>query len=49
MKYYVTSNKKYRYVRVYNVVKKMYENSNMLSRFVSDLVDKFIIQRKKTL
>ena len=45
MKYYVTSNKKYRYVRVYNILRKINENSNALSRFVSDLVDKFIVQR----
>ncbi len=47
MKYYVTSNKKYRYVKVYNILKKMNENSNALSRYVSDLVYKFIVQKKK--
>jgi hypothetical protein len=47
MKYYVNLNKKYSYVKVYRVIKKINENTNSLSRAVSGMVDRFILKRKK--
>jgi len=46
MKYYVSINKRVRNVRVYRIVKKVNENTNSISRFVSKLVDKYIAKRK---
>ena len=48
MKYYVTLNKKYNYVKVYRVIKRINENTNSLSRAVAAMVDRFILKKKKT-
>jgi len=47
MKYYVTLNKKYQYVRVYNILKKINDSSNRLSRAVASLVDRYLLKKKK--
>lgn len=48
MKYYVTENKKYSYVKVYRIVKRINENTNSISRAVSAAVDRFILKKKKS-
>jgi hypothetical protein len=46
MKYYVTINKPYKYVRVYNIVKKLEENRGALSRWASNFVEKLFAVKK---
>ena len=46
MKYSVTVNRKYQYVKVYNIVKKINENTNALSKAASRFVDRFFLKRK---
>lgn len=49
MKYYVSLNKKYRYLKVYRIVKRVHENSNSISRAVAALVDRFVLKKKPEL
>ncbi len=46
MKYAVAVNRKYQYVKVYNIVKKMNESNNPLSRAASNLVERFLLKKK---
>ncbi|MGI0141161.1 MAG: hypothetical protein ACREBF_00715 [Candidatus Micrarchaeales archaeon] len=48
MKYLATVNKAFHYVKVYNVVKKVNRNTNVISDFMEKLVDKYILKRKET-
>lgn len=45
MKYYVTVNKKYHYVKVFGVLKKTSGNVNPLSRAVASFVDRLIAKK----
>ncbi|MGA3020781.1 MAG: hypothetical protein ABSD68_02430 [Candidatus Micrarchaeales archaeon] len=47
MQYYITVNKKYRYVKVYNVIRNINENSNRISKLVSSFVDRVFLKRKE--
>ncbi len=47
MKYYVTVNKKYRYVKVYGILKRPHENTNKISKYFSAFIDKMIAKQKK--
>lgn len=45
MKHYVTVNKKYHYVKVFGVLKRINENVNPLSRAVASFVDRLMARR----
>jgi hypothetical protein len=47
MKYDVTVNKKYHYVKVFGVLKRINENVNPVSRALASLVDKWMAKRTK--
>lgn len=47
MRYEVTVNKKYHYVKVYSVVRRINENVNPLSKALASFVDKWIAKRAK--
>jgi len=47
LKYLATVNKKFRYVKVYNVVKRVNQSSNAASDFMEKFVDKYILKKKK--
>ena len=47
MKYAATVNKKYRYVKVYKIVKKINESTDPLSRFTASLVERFLLKKKE--
>jgi len=47
MKYYVSINKRVRNIRVYRIVKKVNENTNIISKFIAKLVDKYIAKGKE--
>jgi len=47
VKYSATVNRKFRYVRVYNVLKKVNQNTNAVSQFMEKFVDKYILKRNK--
>lgn len=47
MKYFVTINKKYQYVKVYNILKKTSERVNPLSKAVSSFVEKLVTKKAK--
>ncbi len=48
MKYYVAINKKYQYVKVYSMLKRVNETSNPFSRAVASLIDKYFLKREKS-
>jgi len=45
MKYYVSINKKVRNIKAYRIIKKVNERTNKFSKFVADLVDKYIAKK----
>lgn len=45
MKYYVSLNRKYQYVKVYKIVKKVNEKNNLLSEKFSSLVDRLFLKK----
>jgi hypothetical protein len=47
MEYKVTLNKKFKYVKIYNVKKKVNENTNAVSQFMQRFVDKYILKTSK--
>jgi hypothetical protein len=47
MRYDVTVNKKYHYVKVFGVLKKINESTNPLSSAVASFVDRLIAKRSK--
>ncbi len=46
-KYYVTVNKKVKYVKVYKILKKVNQNSNLVSDLMLKFVDKYILKKKE--
>jgi len=48
MKYNVAINKRYQYIKVYTVLKKMQGNTNALSKLVSEMVEKYLIKKGPT-
>ena len=48
MKYEVTVNKKYHYIKVFGVLKKINENVNPLSKAVASFIDKLVVKRSRT-
>lgn len=46
MRYNVAVNKKYQYVKVYNVLKKTQGNTNAVSLYVAKLVEKYLLKKK---
>ena len=46
MKYNVVVNKKFRYVKVYAIKKKINENTNFASKAFQKLVDRYLLKRK---
>ncbi len=46
MKYEVVINKKFAYVRTYKILKSVNQNTNVLSKFVQNLVDKYIEKKQ---
>ncbi len=49
MLYYVTVNKKFRYIRVYTIVKRVGEHENKLSKAFAALIDKLITKQTGSL
>lgn len=47
MKYLATVNKRFRYVKVYNITKRVNQNSNAVSDLMQKFVDKYILKRKR--
>ncbi len=47
MKYYVTVNKKYRYVRVFDILKRPHESTNKVSKWFSAFIDKMVAKQQK--
>lgn len=47
VKYSATVNKKFRYVKVYKIVKRVNQNTNAVSQFMEKFVDKYILKRNK--
>jgi hypothetical protein len=47
MKYFVAVNKKYQYIKVYSILKKVNESTDPLSRAAAAFVDRFILKKKK--
>ncbi len=45
MRYYVTVNKKYKYVRVYDITKRTNESTNRISKYVTSLINKFLLKQ----
>ncbi|MGC9037254.1 MAG: hypothetical protein ACP5GD_01365 [Candidatus Micrarchaeia archaeon] len=48
MKYIVSINKKYRYIKVYKIVKKIGQQENKLSIAFSKLIDKLISKNQQS-
>ncbi|VVB77331.1 Uncharacterised protein [uncultured archaeon] len=48
MKYYVTVNKRYHYIKVYGVLKKVNESTDPLSRAFASLVQKMFTKKPKS-
>jgi hypothetical protein len=46
MKYLVTINRKYQYIKVYNVLKKMNESTNALSRGMASFINGLLNKKK---
>jgi hypothetical protein len=46
MQYYITINKKYRYVKVYKMIKKINENTNKISKSVSSFIDRLVLKKE---
>ncbi|MCL5239054.1 MAG: hypothetical protein M1286_01100 [Candidatus Marsarchaeota archaeon] len=46
MRYAVAVNRKYQYVKVYNILKRINENTNPLSRAASRFVERFLLKKK---
>lgn len=46
MAYDVTINKKYNYVKLYNIKKSVKGDQNKISKIVSSLVDKYVLNKK---
>ncbi|MCL4375704.1 hypothetical protein M1394_02810 [Candidatus Marsarchaeota archaeon] len=47
MKYNVMVNKKYSNVRVYKIVKRVNESTNVASKALQNFIDKYIVRRKR--
>jgi hypothetical protein len=47
MQYYITINKKYRYVKVYKIIRKINENTNRISKSVSSFMDRIVLKKKE--
>ncbi len=47
MKYNIRINKKFRYVKTYQILKKVNENSNAVSKFVQGFIDRYF-EKKNT-
>ncbi|MCL5675435.1 MAG: hypothetical protein M1611_02375 [Candidatus Marsarchaeota archaeon] len=46
MEYKFVVNKQYKYMRIYNIVKKVSGNPNIISKAIQSLVDKYIVKKK---
>lgn len=40
MEYHVNRNRRFRYIKVYRIVKKAHDNTNALSRMFADFINK---------
>jgi len=47
MRYYISINRRYQYIKVYNVLKRVNENTNAISKMVSSFVERFVLKNKK--
>ena len=47
MRYTATINKRVRYVRVYRIVKRVNQNTNVATELMQKFVDKFFLKGKK--
>lgn len=47
MQYFVTINKKYQYVKVYNILKRINESTNPISKAFASFVDKLMTKGAK--
>lgn len=47
LKYLATVNKRFRYVKVYNIVKRVNQNTNAISELMEKFVDRYILKRKR--
>lgn len=47
MEYKIAVNKKFKYVKIYNIKKKVNENTNAVSQFMQRFVDKYILKTQK--
>ncbi len=48
MRYSAIVRKQFRYIKVYNIRKSIKSEQNALSKYVSSLIDRYIIKRKST-
>lgn len=44
MRYQVTINRKFGYVKTYTIIKRANDQSNAFSRFVQDLINKYVLK-----
>ena len=47
MEYKFVVNRQYKYMRIYNIVKKVSGNPNIVSKIIQSLVDKYIVKKKQ--
>lgn len=47
MKYFVIVNKEYRYIKIFNVLKKIHESGNPASKAFASFVEKLIPKKSK--
>ncbi len=47
MKYNVMINRKYSNIRVYKIVKRVNESTNVLSKSFQNFIDKYIVKKKR--
>ena len=48
MEYRVSINRRYRNIRIYRIVKRYGGDTNVISRKMQSLVDKYLLKNKKT-
>jgi hypothetical protein len=44
MKYSISVKKQFRYIKTYKVIKRVNDQSNAISRFISGLLDKYVVK-----
>jgi hypothetical protein len=47
MRYSISVNKKYKYIKIYNILKRPNENTNKISKAVSAFLEKMLTPKEK--